>query len=163
MMNTTTLDVLTTLGTMDFATRLAGARKTAGLTQQVLADRVGIHVSQLRRYEAGTNQPTLDVLRAIAVALSVTTDSLVFGDTPPRPPTQRQLIRNPTPTTCNENATWTRTDGTPGGGITSTTTSTNTVQVPTNLAPGTHTFTAHAFDQAHNTSTQSTFNFTVAG
>lgn len=93
MMNTTTLDVLTTLGTMDFATRLAGARKTAGLTQQVLADRVGIHVSQLRRYEAGTNQPTLDVLRAIAVALSVTTDSLVFGDAQRGPQTENLRLR----------------------------------------------------------------------
>ena len=46
-------------------------------TQQ-LADRVGVHVTQLRRYEAGTNQPTLDVLRALAVALSVSTDALVF-------------------------------------------------------------------------------------
>lgn len=93
MMNTTTLDLLTTLGTMDFATRLATARKHAGLTQQVLADRVGIHVSQLRRYEAGTNQPTLDVLRAIAVALSVTTDSLVFGDTERGPRSENLRLR----------------------------------------------------------------------
>jgi transcriptional regulator with XRE-family HTH domain len=37
-----------------------------------------IHVTQLRRYEAGTNQPTLDVLRALAVALAVSADELVF-------------------------------------------------------------------------------------
>jgi transcriptional regulator with XRE-family HTH domain len=45
-----------------------------------LADRAGIHPSQLHRYEAGTAQPTLDVLRRLAVALSVSTDSLVFAD-----------------------------------------------------------------------------------
>nr|WP_322778625.1 helix-turn-helix transcriptional regulator [Frankia sp. Cas4] len=37
-----------------------------------------MHVTQLRRYEAGTNQPTLDVLRSPAIALSVSTDALVF-------------------------------------------------------------------------------------
>jgi len=64
---------------MDFATRLAAARKERGLIQQELADRVGIHVTQIRRYEAGTSAPTLDVLRNLAISLSVTTDSLVFG------------------------------------------------------------------------------------
>jgi transcriptional regulator with XRE-family HTH domain len=66
--------------TMDFATRLAAARKERGLTQAALAERVGIHVTQVRRYEAGTSAPTLDVLRNIAVALHVSTDSLVFDD-----------------------------------------------------------------------------------
>lgn len=63
---------------MDFPERLATIRKERGLTQQALAERVGIHVSQLRRYEAGGAQPTLDVLRRLAVALSVSADQLVF-------------------------------------------------------------------------------------
>ena len=63
---------------MNFAHRLVAARKNQGMTQQTLADRIGIHVTQVRRYEAGTSQPTLDVLRAIAIALSVSTDALVF-------------------------------------------------------------------------------------
>jgi len=87
MMSTPTLDLATLYGAMDFAHRLATIRKDKGLTQQALADRIGIHVSQVRRYEAGTNQPTLDVLRAIAVALSVTTDTLVFTDTERGPQT----------------------------------------------------------------------------
>ena len=36
--------------------------------------------ARLNRYEAGTSQPTLDVLRALAVALSVSTDALVFSE-----------------------------------------------------------------------------------
>jgi transcriptional regulator with XRE-family HTH domain len=68
------------LGDMDFAHRLAAIRKQRGLTQQSLADLVGILVSQVRRYEAGTSQPTIEVLRALAVALSVSTDSLVFNE-----------------------------------------------------------------------------------
>jgi transcriptional regulator with XRE-family HTH domain len=66
--------------TMDFATRLAAARKQRGLTQQALADRVGVHVTQVRRYEAGTSAPTLDVLRNVATSLNVTIDSLVFEE-----------------------------------------------------------------------------------
>lgn len=65
---------------MDFAHRLVTARKQRGLTQQGLADAIGIHLSQVRRYEAATSQPTLDVLKRIAVALSVTIDHLAFGE-----------------------------------------------------------------------------------
>jgi transcriptional regulator with XRE-family HTH domain len=66
--------------TMDFATRLTAARKRQGLTQQALAEHAGVHVTQVRRYEAGTSAPTLDVLRNMAVALHVSIDSLAFGE-----------------------------------------------------------------------------------
>jgi len=49
-------------------------------TQQSLADAVGIHVTQLRRYEAGTSQPTLDVLNRIAASLTVSINSLANND-----------------------------------------------------------------------------------
>jgi transcriptional regulator with XRE-family HTH domain len=62
-----------------FPARLALLRKEHGLTQQTLAERVGIHVVQLRRYESGSSQPTLDVIRHLAVALSVSADLLLFG------------------------------------------------------------------------------------
>jgi len=74
------INLLERLAAMDFAHRLTNLRKARGLTQQTLADTVGIHVTQIRRYEAGTNQPTLDVLRALAIALAVTTDDLVFNE-----------------------------------------------------------------------------------
>ncbi len=64
--------------TLDFPQRLAALRRDKSLTQQALADTIGIHVTQLRRYEAGTSQPTLDVLRKLAVALSVSADLLLF-------------------------------------------------------------------------------------
>jgi transcriptional regulator with XRE-family HTH domain len=69
---------LEALALMDFPQRLAALRKDRGLTQQFLADAIGIHVTQLRRYEAGTSQPTLDVLRKTAVALRVSADLLLF-------------------------------------------------------------------------------------
>src|SRR5277367_1499727 len=63
----------------EFPELLARLRKERGLTQQALAEKVGVHVVQLRRYEAGASQPTLDVIRRIAVALSVSADLLLFG------------------------------------------------------------------------------------
>jgi transcriptional regulator with XRE-family HTH domain len=63
---------------MPFPERLATLRKQQGFTQQGLADAIGINVSQLKRYEAGSSQPTLDVLRRLAVALSVSADVLLF-------------------------------------------------------------------------------------
>jgi len=63
---------------MDFPERLAVLRKARALTQQALADKVGVHVLQIRRYEAGNSQPTLDVIRRLALALSVSADELVF-------------------------------------------------------------------------------------
>jgi len=66
------------LPVMAFPERLSMLRKQRALTQQALADAIGLHVTQLRRYEAGKAQPTLDVLRKLAVALRVTSDVLVF-------------------------------------------------------------------------------------
>jgi transcriptional regulator with XRE-family HTH domain len=64
---------------IDFPQRLAELRKQHSLTQQQLADRIGMHVVQLRRYEAGTSQPTLDVIRKLSTALQVSADMLLFG------------------------------------------------------------------------------------
>jgi len=64
---------------VDFAQRLATLRKEKGLTQQQLADRIQSHVQQLKRYEAGSSQPTLNVIRKLAVVLGVTSDQLLFG------------------------------------------------------------------------------------
>jgi transcriptional regulator with XRE-family HTH domain len=61
-----------------FANRLVTARKQAGLTQHALAELAGLHVSNIRRYEAGTNQPTIDALRNLALALGTSTDQLLF-------------------------------------------------------------------------------------
>jgi len=48
------------------------------LTQKALAGQVGVHITQIQRYESGAIQPTLDVIRRLAVALSVSADLLVF-------------------------------------------------------------------------------------
>jgi len=65
---------------MNFPTRLIQLRKAADLTQQTLADSASIHVNQIRRYEAGTAQPTLDPLIRLAEVLHVSLDELVFDE-----------------------------------------------------------------------------------
>ncbi len=37
-------------------------------------------MAQIRRYENGTSQPTLDVIRKIAIALHVSADKLIFDE-----------------------------------------------------------------------------------
>ena len=63
---------------MHFPKRLAAIRKERQLTQQQMAQTIGIHVSQYKRYEAGTSQPTLEVFRNITLALNVSADELLF-------------------------------------------------------------------------------------
>jgi transcriptional regulator with XRE-family HTH domain len=65
---------------MHFPKRLSALRKEHGLTQLQMAERVGIHVSQYKRYEAGTSQPTIEVFQRIVVAMNVSADALLFDD-----------------------------------------------------------------------------------
>ncbi|MFP8968015.1 helix-turn-helix domain-containing protein [Pokkaliibacter sp. CJK22405] len=65
---------------MEFVKRLIELRKQRGLTQQALADAIELHVNQIKRYEAGTAQPTLETLVRLAKELHTTLDDLVFGE-----------------------------------------------------------------------------------
>ena len=78
---------------MNFPERLSTLRKERGFTQQSLADSVDIHVSQIRRYENGQTQPTLDVIRKLAISLAVSADLLIFDkdEREPREELKRQF------------------------------------------------------------------------
>jgi transcriptional regulator with XRE-family HTH domain len=65
---------------MSFSAKVIALRKERGLTQQGLADLTGIHIQQIKRYEAGTSEPSAEALRKLATSLHVTTDSLLFED-----------------------------------------------------------------------------------
>jgi transcriptional regulator with XRE-family HTH domain len=69
---------ITRLISMSIAQRLVALRKQKGLTQQALADALGLHITQVKRYEAGTSQPSLEALKKLAQTFRVTTDSLIF-------------------------------------------------------------------------------------
>lgn len=66
--------------TMHMAARLIQLRKQKKLSQQALADAVGLHITQIKRYEAGSTQPSLEALKKIAVTFGVTTDFLLFDE-----------------------------------------------------------------------------------
>ncbi len=65
---------------MSFSTRFLQLRKQHGLTQPQMADKVGIHLTQVRRYESGEAQPSLDILKRIAVTFNVSADWLIFEE-----------------------------------------------------------------------------------
>ncbi len=71
---------------MGFPKRLEKLRKERKLSVAELADAAGVHSTQLRRYEKGESQPTLDVLRKLAISLKVPGDMLLFDEEERQPP-----------------------------------------------------------------------------
>lgn len=63
---------------MSLQDRLKELRKERGLSQQELADQIGIHVNSIKKYETGQAQPSIDGLRRIAQAFQVSADYLIF-------------------------------------------------------------------------------------
>ncbi len=64
---------------MEFKERLKQARTKKGISQNQLAKEIGVHVTNISRYERGENRPTSDVLTKLANALDVTGDFLMDG------------------------------------------------------------------------------------
>ena len=56
-------------------------RKKVGLSQQDLADKVGIHITHLSRLENGHLQPSLDAVRKLMDIFEVSADYLLNDDT----------------------------------------------------------------------------------
>lgn len=55
-------------------------RKNKGLSQQDLADRVGIHITYLSRLENGHNEPSIEVIRKLMEVFAVSADFLLRDD-----------------------------------------------------------------------------------
>lgn len=64
---------------MGFAERLKKARNDRGLSQTELAKLVGIHYTQIGRYEKKGAQPSAEVLSKLSNALGVSSDYLTNG------------------------------------------------------------------------------------
>jgi transcriptional regulator with XRE-family HTH domain len=64
---------------MDFADRLRNARKDKKISQQELAKLVGVHYTNIGRYERGEAIPSAQVLNKIAQALETGPDFLING------------------------------------------------------------------------------------
>ena len=63
---------------MSISQHLISLRREHNLTRQEMADGVGLHMNQIRRYESEYAQPSLEALKKIAVGLSISLDTLVF-------------------------------------------------------------------------------------
>jgi|ERR1019366_9345632 transcriptional regulator with XRE-family HTH domain len=64
-----------------FGKRLTTAREAKTLTKEKLGKVVGVHHSQIGRYEKGDASPSAEVLKKMANALDVSTDYLMNGST----------------------------------------------------------------------------------
>ena len=75
---------------MSLAEKMIELRKQNGLSQQDLADRLGVSRQAISRWETGAVQPTADSVRGLAQVLQVSTDYLLNDElddpTPPRSP-----------------------------------------------------------------------------
>jgi transcriptional regulator with XRE-family HTH domain len=65
---------------MSFAEKLSKLRNERGLTQQEMANLIGVGIAQMRRYEKGKSSLTLDVIKNIARTLGVSADELIFDE-----------------------------------------------------------------------------------
>lgn len=65
------------------------ARKHAGLTQEALAEAVGVSRQTIAKWEAGESTPDLDMAGALAKALEISLDDLVQIGLPPVGPGMR--------------------------------------------------------------------------
>ena len=65
------------------------ARKSAGLTQHQLADRLGLAQATLARYETGSREPRVRAAVRLSEALDTTVNALWPPDKKPRRPRQR--------------------------------------------------------------------------
>ena len=63
----------------NFAERLKLLRKKSGLTQEELAERIGVSIMTLRRWEWGERTPRMDEIEKLVEAIDVTVDELLNG------------------------------------------------------------------------------------
>lgn len=67
------------------SSRLRDARKAAGLSQQALADRVGVAQQHIARWEGGAVEPKVRMAVRLSQALGTTVNALWQTDEPPSP------------------------------------------------------------------------------
>lgn len=58
---------------------IMGKRKSLGLTQQQLADKLNVSFQAISKWENGTTYPNIEILRDLAIALDVSVDEILAG------------------------------------------------------------------------------------
>lgn len=64
---------------MSLAKRIAACRKQAGLSQEKLAERMGVSRQTISRWETGEARPDLEKFEQLCGVFSVSADALLFG------------------------------------------------------------------------------------
>ena len=77
---------------VEFGQRMQEARKLAGMTQEGLADVLGIDKNHVSRLERGAKACSIDILVEISSALRVSTDYLLTGKSIDREMTRTQVL-----------------------------------------------------------------------
>ncbi len=77
---------------VEFGKRIAEQRKINNLTQEDLAERLGVNKMHISRIERGISACSIDLLLEMAEALQVSTDYLMTGKNPEREITRTKLI-----------------------------------------------------------------------
>lgn len=87
---------------MNFAEKMIELRRQQNLSQQDLADRLGVSRQAISRWETGAVQPLADSVKSLAQVFQVSTDYLLNDDlddpTPLHPPQPAPPQEEPTPT-----------------------------------------------------------------
>ncbi|MBE6934876.1 MAG: helix-turn-helix transcriptional regulator [Ruminococcaceae bacterium] len=68
---------------MDLGSRIQTLRKKAGLSQEALADTLGISRQALSKWESGASLPTLENLLQLSKVFEISLDELITGEVPP--------------------------------------------------------------------------------
>lgn len=93
---------------MSLAKKMIELRKQNGLSQQDLADRLGVSRQAISRWETGAVQPLADSVKSLAQVFQVSTDYLLNDDldTPTPPPTAQPAPPQEEPTPTRKHRKW---------------------------------------------------------
>ncbi len=95
---------------MNFAEKMIELRKQQNLSQQDLADRLGVSRQAISRWETGAVQPLADSVKSLAQVFQVSTDYLLNDDlddpTPLHPLSLRRHRKNPRPPGSTGSGSW---------------------------------------------------------
>ena len=93
---------------MSFAKKMIELRKQQNLSQQDLADRLGVSRQAISRWETGAVQPLADSVKSLAQVFQVSTDYLLNDDldTPTPPPTAQPAPPQEKPKSTRKHRKW---------------------------------------------------------
>lgn len=78
---------------MTLGERIQTHRKRAGLSQEALAEQLGVSRQAVSKWEVDAAQPELDKIVVLARVFGITTDELLLGEAPDPQPAEGALLK----------------------------------------------------------------------